>query len=131
MHMFGVLKRTVLGCSFEYPQHMLWQRNRKNLEVTNKLADQNVQICKTDPCLCQSLTSMVFTEVANLMPLFITDIKWLILTECYFFQIHKWVNAESMLEKCLIGPLKAQLLPKRTGKNSILVEAYPNALVYA
>ena len=38
-----------------------------------------------------------------------------------FFQTHKWVNAESMLEKCFIGPLKRDSLvrtkPSRTGAN--------------
>ena len=40
-----------------------------------------------------------------------------------FFQTHKWVNAESMLEKCFIGPLKrdsfVRTKPSRTGTNWI------------
>ena len=40
-----------------------------------------------------------------------------------FVQTHKWVNAESMLEKCFIGPLKRDSLvrtkPSRTGTNWI------------
>lgn len=38
-----------------------------------------------------------------------------------FDEIHKWVNAESMLEKCLIGQLKTEILPKRRGSDRKLV----------
>lgn len=43
-----------------------------------------------------------------------------------FDEIHKWVNAESMMEKCLIGQLKTEILPKRRGSDRKLV---PSPLV--
>ena len=32
----------------------------------------------------------------------------------FSFQTHKWVNAESMLEKCFIGPLQRSNVVKKT-----------------